>query len=212
MANRVTIHSNLQSKFRKKVLDLCTKVLFYDHGYKKVQGVSNLDSTWGARLIADAYETGSNPRPLQGRGKGRVSIIDKVEMLEPGLVRKHYRYAEKTIGNQASFENLARTMTLKAKAEGKVLPGGVAIRYNKTSLHRWFKSQGGKDKSAKEKPFLTADQKREQKKWCHEEKKQKQMQAATFTLVSSMKSGFTPPPAAAASRSCPLEMLRTLTK
>ena len=109
MANRVTIHSNLQSKFRKKVLALCAKVLFYDHGYKKVQGVSNLDSTWGARLIADAYETGSNPRPLRSRGKGSVSIVDKVEMLERGLVRKHFRYAEKTIGNQASFDHLART-------------------------------------------------------------------------------------------------------
>ena len=56
MANRVTVHSNLQPKFRKKVIGLCAKVLFYDHGYKKVQGVSNLDSTWGARLIADAYK------------------------------------------------------------------------------------------------------------------------------------------------------------
>ena len=95
MANHVTVYSNLQSKFRKKVLALCAKVLFYDHGYKKVQGVSNLDSTWGARIFADAYKTGSNPRPLQGRGKGSVSVVNKVEMLERGLFRKRYRYAEK---------------------------------------------------------------------------------------------------------------------
>ena len=71
-------------------------------------------------------------------------------------------------------------MTLKAKTEGKVLSGGVTIRYNKTSLHRWFKSQGGKDKSAKEKPFLSADQKRERKKWCHKEKKQKADAGSNF--------------------------------
>ena len=84
-------------------------------------------------------------------------------MLEPGLVRKHYKYVEKTIGNQASFDALARTMTKKAQAEGKTFAHGTAIRYNKTSIFRWFKLQGGKDKSPKEKPFLTQDQKREQK-------------------------------------------------
>ena len=63
-------------------------------------------------------------------------------------------------------------MTLKAKADGKTHTNGTAIRYNKSSLYRWFKSQGGKDKSPKEKPFLTQDQKRDQKKWCEEEKQQ----------------------------------------
>ena len=71
-------------------------------------------------------------------------------------------------------------MTKKAQAEGKTFAHGTAIRYNKTSIFRWFKSQGGKDKSPKEKPFLTADQKREQKKWCHEAKKQKADAGSNF--------------------------------
>ena len=114
--------------------------------------------------MENAYENGSNTRPIQSQKKGSVSVIEKVEKLEPGLVRKHFRYAQKTIGNQAAFDALARTMTLKAKADGKTHTNGTAIRYNKSSLYRWFKSQGGKDKSPKEKPFLTQDHKRKSKK------------------------------------------------
>ena len=34
----------------------------------------------------------------------------------------------------------------------------------------WFKQQGNKEKSPKEKPFLTEDQKKAQKKWCEGKK------------------------------------------
>ena len=65
---------------------------------------------WTKRL-ENAYENGSVTRPFRGQKKGRVSVVDKVEELERGLVRKHFRYAQNAIGNQASFDALARVMT-----------------------------------------------------------------------------------------------------
>ena len=143
MANRVTNYSNLPPRLRKKVLGYCAEVLFYDHGYKGVRGSSSLDSRWGNRL-EEAYENGSNTRPLKNKKKGSVSLVDKIEQVEPGLVRKHFRYAQSTVGNQASFPVLSRVMTLKAQAEGKTLPGGRPIKYTSVTLYCWFKSQGGK--------------------------------------------------------------------
>ena len=44
-------------------------------------------------------------------------------------------------------------------------------KFNSTNLYRWFKKSGGEDKSPKEKPYLTEDQKRERKQWCEDVKK-----------------------------------------
>ena len=46
MANRVTAYSNLQSRLRRQVIQHAATVLFYDHGYKGVKGMSSLDHTW----------------------------------------------------------------------------------------------------------------------------------------------------------------------
>ena len=43
-------------------------------------------------------------------------------------------------------------------------------KFNQKNVMRWFKQQGGKEKSPKEKPFLTEDQKKARKKWCEDEK------------------------------------------
>ena len=95
-------------------MEKCAKVLFYDSGYKSVKGLSKTNIAEWTKSLENAYENGSDTRPFRSQKKGRISVVDKVEMLEPGLVRKHYKYAEKTIGNQASFDALACTMTKKA--------------------------------------------------------------------------------------------------
>ena len=43
-------------------------------------------------------------------------------------------------------------------------------KFNMCNVWRWFKQQGGKEKSPREKPYLTEDQKNERKKWCEDEK------------------------------------------
>ena len=44
------------------------------------------------------------------------------------------------------------------------------LHISEYQLMNWFKAQGGRDKSPKEKPHLTADMKRARKKWCEDEK------------------------------------------
>ena len=45
MVNRVTAYSKLPPRLRKQVIHYCATVLFYDHGYKDVEGISSLDHT-----------------------------------------------------------------------------------------------------------------------------------------------------------------------
>ena len=175
LAQRVMTYSNLNPKMRKKALELSAKLIMYDHGYKKVSGISKLDKTWGKRL-EEAYLNGSDTQPLRSRHKGSTSYTDKLERSNPGYIRELYRYAEKTIGNQASYEQLARVMNEKSKTySSKPL-----TKFNTTNLYRWFKTQGGTEKSPKEKPYLTEDQKRERKKWCEEQKKLMQEKGKRF--------------------------------
>ena len=63
LANCVMTKSKLLYKQRYKVLQYAATVIFYDHGYKAVRGVSNLDRLWRRRLTL-AYKKGDNTNPL----------------------------------------------------------------------------------------------------------------------------------------------------
>ena len=64
--------------------------------------------------------------------------------------------------------------------KSKQCPSKPLTRFNATNLYRWFKTQGGKERSPKEKPYLTEDQKSERKKWCQEQKKLMQEKGKRF--------------------------------
>ena len=165
LANRVMTRSEMTARKRKQVLQYAATLLLFDHGYKSVSGISTLDKTWGKRL-ENAYLGGSDTRPLQAKIKGPTSYTDKLEKDHPGYVRELYRFAEKTIGNQASFPELARTMNEKSRT----YTDKPETKFNTTNLWRWFKAQGGQEKSPKEKPYLTEDQKKERVVWCEDMK------------------------------------------
>ena len=84
------------------------------------------------------------------------------------MICKLYWYAEKTIGNQASYTDLANCMNKKAM----VNPESPQTKSNTTTVWCWFKQQGDKEKSPKEKPYPTENQKKECRKWCDDEKLQ----------------------------------------
>ena len=152
-ATRVTNYSRLSSKIRAEAIKYCANILFYDHGYKAVGGVSKLDRTWRTRM-EESYQTGGDTHPLRGLYKGSKKYTDKFDAENPGGVLKYFRYAQKIIGNQASCEDLARVMNSKAKIEG-VTVNGKDPKFNSTNVYRWFKRIGGKEKSPIEKPHLT---------------------------------------------------------
>ena len=151
---------------RKEVLTLCATVLFYDHGYKSVKGISNLDKTWSKRM-EDAYLTGSETNPLQNNIKGKVAYVDKFEEAHPKMIRKLYRKATAEIGCQASWKEIAVEMNKVALTMDGL---DEVTKFNSNNVRLWFKAKGGKEKSPLEKPYLTEDQKKERKKWCEDEK------------------------------------------
>lgn len=160
-ANRVLRHSNLDPElWRRRVIQKCATVLFYDHGYKEVKGISNMHKTWGKRA-EESYQTGSTTNPMKSRNKGSVSYVAKFEEEHPGKVRELYRYAERTIGNQSSYRELAHCMNEKARVDGL-----GETKFSAKKVWRWFKDQGGKEKSPIEKPLLTEEAKKERKAWC----------------------------------------------
>ena len=121
-ANRVVKYSNLPDGLQDDVLDRCASILFYDHGYKGKGGMSRFDRTWKARLES-SYQTGGDLHPLRGRYKGRERFVIKFDAENPGAVLKCFREAQKVIGNQASFADLAVAMNAKAEKEGWTLKG-----------------------------------------------------------------------------------------
>ena len=162
---RVMRRSNLAEKKRKQVRNTVAKVLMYDHGYKAVAGITNLESTWGRRLD-NAFQTGTDTNPLGNNIKGKVSYVVKFTAEHgSGSIRQLFRYAQDTIGNQANYTEIAICMNEKARANG-----WGETKFKANNVRKWFLSQGGKTKSPKEKPYLTADQKLKRKEWCEREK------------------------------------------
>ena len=151
----------LNSKDRDEVLANAARVIAYDNGFKEVKGLCGLTRTWRKRLYA-ALVSGVDQHPLRAHYKGRTAYTDTLERAHPGYIRELYRYAEKTLGNQASYEDLARTMNAKSKAPFEDRPDTT---FNKMNLHCWFLQQGSKQKPPLEKPYLSEDQKKERKKW-----------------------------------------------
>lgn len=162
---RVMRRSNLAERKRKQVRNAVAKVLMYDHGYKAVAGITNLESTWGNRLD-NAFQTGTDTNPLGNNIKGKVSYVVKFTAEHgPGSIRQLFRSAQDTIGNQANYTEIANCMNEKASANG-----WGETKFKANNVRKWFLSQGGKTKSPKEKPYLTADQKVKRKEWCEREK------------------------------------------
>lgn len=74
-----------------------------------MSGVSGHTKRWQPRLDA-AIISGTDQRPLHFKHKRQTAYTDKLEVAHPSFIRELYRYTEKTLGKQASINDLARTM------------------------------------------------------------------------------------------------------
>ena len=119
--------------------------------------MSKFVSTWKARL-ENSYESGVNLHPLRGRYKGKERYAVKFDAENSGGVLACFRAAQKVVGNEASFADLAVAMNAKAEEEDWTLKGKQAT-FNTSNVFRWFKTLGGKKISSKEKPALTPEMK-----------------------------------------------------
>ena len=149
------------------MLGYAATIIFYDHGYRAVRGVSNLDKLWRRRLTV-AYTNGDDVDPLRAKHKGSTAYTDKLERQHPGYIHKLFRKAQRELGNQATFNELANKMNRQSRISNNDLPNELPnTKFNTSNLYRWFNLLGGKQKSPIEKPYLTPDQKKGRLDWCH---------------------------------------------
>ena len=138
-------------------------MLFHDSGYKSVQGLFHLDKTWRKRM-EDSYCPGSNNHPLCGLYKGAHRHTDRFDEENPVGMLKYFRYAQKAIGNQASWADLAAYMSWKTDLKNCTV-GGKRATFNSSNLCQWFR-RDREEKSPVKKLALTEEMKRERVKWC----------------------------------------------
>ena len=77
-------------------------------------------------------------------------------------MRELWRYAVKTKGSGASFQELAETMNEKSAAPGEER---VELSISAGQLSNWFSDNNGKQRSSKEKPLLTQAMKAKRREW-----------------------------------------------
>ena len=112
-ASRMTKYSKLLDGMRKEVTKYCVTVTFYDHGYNIIKGISRPDRTWQICMVK-LYISGADAHHPRGQRKGSRSYTNEFAEEHPRMIRKLYRYAKKTTGNQASYMDLANCMNEEA--------------------------------------------------------------------------------------------------
>lgn len=136
LSNRVFKGRALSSQDRNSARSNCAKILFYDHGYKKVTGLSNLEREWETKLEL-AYISGADTNPFHRSYEGQVSYTDTMESQHPGLLTQLYEYADESIGEKASYRDKAAFMNEKSKEDAEIDPALPVFKLNSINLRNW---------------------------------------------------------------------------
>ena len=130
----------------------CRRQVAYDHGHAKSTGGSQLYK-WRDQLYKSLTDGISNPIGRK-EVRGRKACTDMIEEKEPGHLRELCRHAARMKGAMATFKELADCMSAKSATPDE---DGLTISLRRLQLFRWWKKQGGKEKSSIEKPRLTPE-------------------------------------------------------
>ena len=99
---------------------------------------------------------------MQAKHKGTTSYMDRIEEHNPSYLHRMYRYATTILGDSSTFEEITRLMAEKSAAE----EAHETLELNRRKVWRWFKKQGGKEKSSYlEKPYLSDERKQDRIEW-----------------------------------------------
>jgi hypothetical protein len=88
-----------------------------------------------------------------------------MEAVHPGYLHELWRYSIKIKGSGATFQELAETMNEKSAAPTEER---TELNISSRQLANWFKKNGGKQRSSKEKPLLTKQMKEKRRAWVNE--------------------------------------------
>ena len=141
-SNRVSSSRALSLGQHQVVLGACAKILFYDHGYAKVSGVTKLEKTWGKRLEA-AYVSGSDTNPLKRQHKGGHAYTEKMDEEYPGLLKQIFDHTEASIGKTASLTDKAMFMNTYSMELADDDPTVPVLKMNQSNLRTWLGLQTG---------------------------------------------------------------------
>jgi len=147
-----------------QIAQAACRLAAYDFGFKGDLAWTQL-SSW-QRALGQSIESGEDAESaLSPSHAGTKAYTNNIEHHHPGYIRELYRYAIKTKGSRASFEELANTISEKSAAPGASQP---ELAMSEFQLWRWFKQNGGKERSSLEKPLLNDELKRKRLDWAKE--------------------------------------------
>ena len=144
---------------RRWIEDAACRQLAYDHGFPKSTGGSMLKK-WASTLTSGVK--GGATDPLASRHRGSKSVTEKNEEERADYLHELYRYAISTVGIKATFKELSDSMNGKTQSPTE-LRSDLNLHYQQ--VYKWWKKQGGKEKSPFEKPQLTDEHKANRVLW-----------------------------------------------
>ena len=146
---------------RQQIATAACRQVAYDHCYAKSTGGSQLYK-WRDQLYKSLTDGISNPiGRKEVRGRKGIHGHDRGEgaRISPRAVSV---YATRMKGAMATFKELADCMSAKSATPDE---DRLTISLRRLQLFRWWKKQGGKEKSSIEKPRLTPEYCRKRLDW-----------------------------------------------
>ena len=150
----------LPYKDRLKVAQAACRQVAYDYGFAKCLAATMLPSWYGS--IDKAIMEGESQDPISPSHSGTVAYVNSIEKKEPGYLHELFRHVQGLHGSLASFHELAMAINAQSAVPGE---GRPTLSLSRHQVMNWFKANGGKEKSAIEKPLLTDEHKRLRITW-----------------------------------------------
>ena len=99
---------------------------------------------------------------MQAMHKGTTSYMDHIEERDPSYLHRMYCYVITILGDSTTLEEITRLKAEKSAAE----EAHETLELNRRKVWRWFKKQGGKEKSSYlEKLYLSDERKQDRMEW-----------------------------------------------
>jgi hypothetical protein len=94
-------------------------------------------------------------RQVMKRGRaGGTAYTDRIAAAHPNYLHEMFRTATQLVGDDATFDLIARTMNLQSAA----LDNMPTLTLDKLKLYRWFRKNKGKERKTVERPLLMEEQ------------------------------------------------------
>ncbi len=129
-------HCNLSKQAKEWITLAACSVISYDLGFKKVVGRKKSLQKW-LQQIDNAVRHGNARSTIKIKHKGRTGTgyTDHITQAHPTYLHEMFWQATSLLGNDATYEEIARTMNLQS-AGLQDLP---TLTLDKLKLLQWFK-------------------------------------------------------------------------